>query len=102
MPIPERWPAGPFDLIVLSEVGYYCADLAQLVHRVDESLTADGVLVACHWRHPAPLHPHGAEAVHAALGASRALVVDHAEEDFLLQSWTSSGESVARAEGIVT
>ncbi|GAB2470573.1 bifunctional PIG-L family deacetylase/class I SAM-dependent methyltransferase [Jatrophihabitans fulvus] len=99
--IPEEWPDGQFDLIVLSEVGYYCADLRKLASRVGSSLTDDGVLVACHWRHPAPAHPYSAPDVHAALGAGLRPVVEHTEADFLLHVWNRSGESVAAAEGIV-
>ena len=100
--IPEQWPGGRFDLIVLSEVGYYCTDLDALVRRIGESLDDDGVLVACHWRRSAPLHPHTAGAVHAAIGSGHHLVVSHVEDDFLLQLWTRSGMSVAAAEGIVS
>jgi SAM-dependent methyltransferase len=99
--IPNDWPDGPFDLIVLSEVGYYCADLNALAARVDASLSNDGVLVACHWRHHAPMHPHSAGAVHAAVGNGHRLVVSHVEDDFLLQVWTRTGVSVAAAGGIV-
>jgi LmbE family N-acetylglucosaminyl deacetylase len=99
--IPARWPAGVFDLIVLSEVGYYCTDLALLANRVRRSLAPDGVLVACHWRHATPLHPQPTPAVHAALGSGMTLLVEHVEDDFLLQVWSRSGRSVAAAEGIV-
>lgn len=99
--IPEQWPSGTFDLVLLSEVGYYCADLTALVVRVDACLADDGVLVACHWRHAAPMHPHNAGAVHKALGEGRQIVVSHVEEDFLLQVWSRSGRSVAAAEGIL-
>jgi LmbE family N-acetylglucosaminyl deacetylase len=100
--IPDQWPGGRFDLIVLSEVGYYCADLDALVHRIEESLDDDGVLVACHWRRSAPMNPHTAGAVHAAIGTGRHLVVSHVEDDFLLQLWTRAGVSVAAAEGILS
>ena len=63
---PEQRPEGLFDLVVISEMGYYVGDLGELVRAVDEVLTEDGVLVACHWRHPAPGYPQTAEAVHAA------------------------------------
>ncbi|MEP7179026.1 MAG: bifunctional PIG-L family deacetylase/class I SAM-dependent methyltransferase [Pseudonocardiales bacterium] len=100
--IPENWPAGPFDLLVLSEVGYYCPDLAVLSGRIRAGLAGDGVVVACHWRHHAPDHPHSADEVHRALGAGLRKIVGHVEEDFLLDVWTRSGESVARRGGIVT
>jgi LmbE family N-acetylglucosaminyl deacetylase/SAM-dependent methyltransferase len=100
--IPEDWPAGPFDLMVLSEVGYYCPDLAALSARIRAGLTPDGVVVACHWRHDAPDHPHSAEEVHRALGSGLTKIASHVEDDFLLDVWTRSGESVARLGGIVT
>jgi SAM-dependent methyltransferase len=99
--IPGDWPSGKFDLIVLSEVGYYCTDLQQLKKRVNDSLSADGVLIACHWRRPAPDHPLTAEAVHSALRRGLCNVVVHREDDFLLDVWTRNGASVAEAEGIV-
>ncbi len=103
--IPDEWPAGSFDLIVLSEVGYYCADLDVLVRRVRSALADDGVVVACHWRHPARDHPATAEAVHDALAAGlrdrAARLVRHEEDDFLLDVWSVDRRSVARAEGIV-
>lgn len=52
--LPADWPEGPFDLIVVSEVGYFFSprDLDQLIERIRGSLTPDGVLLLCHWRHP--------------------------------------------------
>ncbi len=98
--IPTQWPAGDFDLIVLSEVGYYCADLGALAARVQASLSDDGVLIACHWRHPAP-HAHSAEQVHAALTAGLPILVRHEEADFLLEVCSRDARSVAAVEEIV-
>jgi LmbE family N-acetylglucosaminyl deacetylase len=99
--IPGDWPGGEFDLIVLSEVGYYCVDLTHLVDQLDRTLSIDGVVVACHWRHPAPDHPHQAEAVHAAVGERFTRVASHLEDDFMLEVWSRDGVSVATADGIV-
>jgi LmbE family N-acetylglucosaminyl deacetylase len=99
--IPAEWPTGSFDLIVLSEVGYYSPDLGVLKARIDTSLAPDGLLLACHWRHSAPDHPQTAEAVHLAIGAGLVSVVSHAEDDFLLDVWSRSPTSVARETGIV-
>jgi len=99
--IPATWPDGLFDLIVVSEVGYYCADPGQLRQRIATSLALDGVLVACHWRHQADDHPVTAADVHAAIGAGLQRTVAHEEADFLLDVWTRDGRSVAAIEGIV-
>ena len=100
--IPIAWPTGSFDLIVISEVGYYCHDLDSLSLRINGSLSADGIVLACHWRHPAEKHVHTAEAVHVALGAGLHPLLTHQEEDFLLDVWSSQPQSVARREGIIT
>ena len=99
--IPDDWPDGSFDLVLLSEVGYYCPDLDLLVARIKATLDGDGVLLACHWRRPAPDHPHRAETVHAAIGRELQRIVRHEEDDFLLDVWTRSGRSVASETGIV-
>ncbi len=99
--VPQQWPAGGFDLVVVSEVGYYCPDPERLRFRIDASLEPDGVLVACHWRHPAADHPVTADEVHAALGRGRHCVVHHEEADFLLDVWSADGASVAALEGIL-
>jgi LmbE family N-acetylglucosaminyl deacetylase/SAM-dependent methyltransferase len=99
--IPQEWPDATFDLIVLSEVGYYCRDLRALKRRVRDTLSPDGVLVACHWLHPASTHEHPAQLVHAVLGAGLHRLVHHEEEDFLLEVFSPNADSVARASGIV-
>jgi SAM-dependent methyltransferase len=99
--IPDEWPEGEFDLVVLSEVGYYCRDLAALAKRVWTALTDDGVLVACHWRHPAPDHPHTAAEVYAALDRPDRRLASHVEDDFRLDVWSTSGRSVAAETGVV-
>jgi SAM-dependent methyltransferase len=100
--LPDDRPDGLFDLVVLCEVGYYCADLDALVRSLNTSLSDDGVLVACHWQRRADDHPHTAETVHGALGQSRYLVAHHLEDDFLLDVWAANPQSVAQAEGIDT
>jgi LmbE family N-acetylglucosaminyl deacetylase/2-polyprenyl-3-methyl-5-hydroxy-6-metoxy-1,4-benzoquinol methylase len=47
------WPLGSFDLVVVSEVGYFLspATLERVVSRVASCLDRDGVVVLCHWRH---------------------------------------------------
>ena len=73
--IPGQWPAGSFDLIVLSELLYYFgdADLGQVLGLAIGSLRPGGQLLAVHWRHPAPDHPRTGDAVHEDLAAHPAL-----------------------------
>jgi len=51
--VPQAFPDGKYDLVVVSEVGYFLspAALDRLAEQVAGSLTADGVVVLCHWRH---------------------------------------------------
>jgi len=106
MRIPQEWPIGAFDLIVLSEVAYYCdaSDLQLLIGRAVASLSGDGVLVACHWRHPVPEYPLSGDQVHRALRAEArlGLLVEHREEDFVLELFTRPPTvSVATTTGLV-
>ena len=104
--MPQEWPDGHFDLIVLSEIGYYCgpADLSRLIRSAVASLTTDGVLVACHWRHPVAEYPISGDAVHRQLRAESGLAVlsEHVEEDFLLDVLVRPPvRSVARRDGLL-
>lgn len=99
--IPDEWPEGEFDLVVLSEVGYYSRDLGRLARQVWASLGADGVLLACHWRHAAPDHPHTADEVHAALDRPERRIARHVEDDFRLDVWSATGRSVAAETGVI-
>lgn len=51
MQVPQQWPDGRFDLIVLSEILYYLSDddLAALAQRVETSLAPRGTLLLVHW-----------------------------------------------------
>ncbi|MDQ6648854.1 MAG: class I SAM-dependent methyltransferase [Actinomycetota bacterium] len=96
--VPDDWPAGTYDLVVLSEVGYYldAADLTRLLDLVERDLGTDGTVVACHWRHPVEDYPLGGDEVHAAL-ARWPRVSRVEEEDFLLDVLAPGGAvSVAR------
>ena len=66
--VPNEWPDGAFDLIVVSEVGYYLspAELAGLFDRIEDSLMPGGTLALCHWRHPVSGWELDGDSVHAA------------------------------------
>ncbi|HET9689955.1 MAG TPA: glucosyl-3-phosphoglycerate synthase [Acidimicrobiales bacterium] len=79
--VPEEWPAGHFDLVVLSEVAYYLTgpEHDELLERVVASLEPGGDLLAVHWtgahqlpprrRRRGPPHRHRRRA--GAAGAPR-------------------------------
>lgn len=102
--VPDDWPPGRWDLVVLSEVGYYldldaCRDLTRRAFA-----TGDEV-VAVHWRHEVADYPLDGDMVHrlcgeAAAAAGATLVASHVEEDFRLDVWSADGRSVARREEV--
>lgn len=102
--LPAQWPAGRFELIVLSELCYYldADDLSRLIDCALASLTPDGQVLACHWRPVIEGCPQTAEQVHhllhERLGMPR--VASHHEDDFLLDLWSRDGTSVATLEGL--
>ncbi len=104
-PDPRSVPAGPFDLVVASEVLYYldAAGRAAVTAALVAGLAPDGVLLACHWRHAVEDYPADGDTVHAELaglpGVTR--LVHHLEEDFVLDVLARDGRSVARREGLV-
>jgi SAM-dependent methyltransferase len=101
--LPGDWPSGRFDLIVLSEVGYFLEpeQWLQVLDQAVASLTPDGGLLACHWLHPIEGCSQDGRQVHAPLqrlplyGAVR-----HEEADFLLEYWSRQPASIDLAETI--
>ncbi|KZX22515.1 class I SAM-dependent DNA methyltransferase [Rathayibacter tanaceti] len=96
-------PAGPFDLVVLSEVGYYLGReaLTSVLHSIRDSLAPTGELVTVHWRHPIDgleLDGDAVQAAVAGLGLHR--LARHEEEDLLLEVHSRDGRSVARRTGL--
>ena len=65
--VPEELPAGPFDLVVLSEVGYYLApaDFGALLDRLADAVEPGGHLVLVHWTGETD-YPQTADDVHGA------------------------------------
>jgi 2-polyprenyl-3-methyl-5-hydroxy-6-metoxy-1,4-benzoquinol methylase len=49
--VPEQWPDGVFELILLSEVVYYLSpeDVGRLADRVTRSLSEGGSVILVHW-----------------------------------------------------
>ncbi len=84
--LPRDWPAGSFDLVVVSELGYFLSpvELDVLVEQVESALTPDGDLVLCHWRHPIQGWPLDGPAVHARVRSmlSRPEIATYQDRDF--------------------
>lgn len=98
------YPDGEFDLVVLSEVGYYLSEsvLARLLAAIAASLSETGVLLACHWRHPVDGYLQSGDAVHEAVGAlGLHRLARHEEDDFILEVFSRDSRSVAAAEGLL-
>lgn len=66
MSVPTQVPDGRFDLIVVSEVGYYwsLADLERAKQWIGAALVATGHLILVHWTPPVPDYPLTGEDVH--------------------------------------
>ncbi|MFF9365189.1 class I SAM-dependent methyltransferase [Streptomyces griseoluteus] len=104
MLVPEEWPDGSFDLVVLSELLYYLDDSAldQLLERAVESLEPAGTLVTVHWNHPVAEHLRTGTGVARRLDAQPglALLADHREEDFVLQVHQRTGPDGRTPPGV--
>ena len=102
--MPTEWPDETFDLVVLSEIGYFlsAADLDTVTARVRAGLNPGGTVVACHWRRPIDGCDMGGDVVNERIG--RGLALPHLsgvlEADFRLDVWTEVARSVAQREGL--
>ncbi|MDQ1556320.1 MAG: hypothetical protein QOI02_1322, partial [Actinomycetota bacterium] len=98
-------PEGEFDLIVLSEVGYYLGreTLEILAEGLRSHLATHGTVVACHWRHTVEDYPLSGDEVHEVLNDRLGLerTVSHIEADFILEVFSGDGRSVAEREGFI-
>jgi hypothetical protein len=102
--VPADWPTESFELVVLSEVGYYLdtPDCRRLGQRAAASSTD---LVAVHWRHPVDEYPLSGDEVHRILAdscstAGMTHLVEHVEYDFRLDVWSHDARSVALRTGV--
>jgi len=104
--VPADWPSSGFELIVLSEVGYYldptdCQTLAEL------AVESSRDLIAIHWRHPVADYPLTGDQVHSVIEACAhhhglARVVNHVERDLRLDVWSSDVRSVAVRDELIS
>ncbi len=101
--LPHEWPDGSFDLIVISELGYFldAPGVDALGDRARNALRAGGTVLACHWRRPVKGCALDGEAVHHRLAQRLGLHVltETREADFVLHVWSDDSRSVAQREG---
>ncbi|MFE7120568.1 SAM-dependent methyltransferase [Streptomyces sp. NPDC057654] len=88
--VPEEWPEGSFDLIVLSELLYYfdTETLDRVLTRTVDALEPGGTVVAVHWNHRVSEHVRTGGELASLLASVPSLAVtgEHFEEDFVLQT----------------
>lgn len=101
--LPEDWPEDQFDMIVISELGYFldAHSLDDVAERARHSLLPGGTVLACHWRRPIHGCPMTGDAVHKRLAQVLQLptLCEVREVDFVLDVWSSDPSSVAQREG---
>jgi SAM-dependent methyltransferase len=89
--LPDDIPAGVFDLIVFSEIGYYFEPemLAQIAALLVGRLALQGVFLAAHWLGDSPDHRLTGDQVHAWLERTPGLARTLAEryEGFRIERW---------------
>ena len=99
---PADLPPGPFDLVLLSEVGYFLTplELVATLRRCEESLAPGGELVLCHWQHPTQDVPLDGVLVHeqAATVLRARRRATYLDDDLRIDVW-GDGASLARREG---
>jgi SAM-dependent methyltransferase len=102
--VADAVPAGTFDLVVLSEVGYYFdrPTLERVLADLHARLAPGGTLLVCHWRHPVEAYPLTGDEVHRVLRRTTDLspLVEHREKDLLLDVYGDDHRSVAQRTGL--
>lgn len=101
----EPWPAGPFDLLVLSEIAYYLAadTLAEVLRRECPRLLPGAIVIAAHWRHPVADYPLTGDAAHAVIADTPGLAPlgRYRDDDVVIDVFdTGDGRSVAAREQV--
>jgi predicted O-methyltransferase YrrM len=96
----DAWPAGPFDLLVLSEVAYYleATTLASVLRRECHRLRPGATVVAAHWRHAVADYPLTGDEAHTIIANTPGLasVGCYRDHDVVIEVFDNGdGQSVA-------
>ena len=89
--LPNDVPAGTFDLVLLSEIGYYFGrqELLQVGSQVVGHLEPSGVLLAVHWLGHSADHQIDGDSVHEILNHLDGLTLEYSERHvgFRIDRW---------------
>ena len=101
----EAWPSTDFDLVVVSEVGYYLkeAALREMLDRELPRLTNAATVVAAHWRHRVADYPLTGDHANDVIGATPGLhlIGSYRDDDVAIDVFdTASAASVAARTGV--
>ena len=103
--VPDEFPLQKFDLIVIGEVLYYLNvdELMQLIEKLRNALTDDGMILCCHWRYPIEHFSLNGDMVHQVFKDNILLYhyLSLKDPDFMIDLWTKDTQSVANREGLV-
>lgn len=99
------WPPGRFDLVMLSEVGYYLqpAELRAVLDREVPRLARGATVITAHWRHPVADHPMSGDHANDLVGATPGLhqIGSYRDPDVAIEVFDTAGPaSVATRFGI--
>jgi hypothetical protein len=101
----EAWPATEFDLVVLSEIGYYleAAALREMLDRELPRLANAATLVAAHWRHRVADYPMTGDQTNDVIAATPGLhrIGGYRDDDVAIDVFdTATSVSVAARTGV--
>jgi len=101
----EDWPSMDFDLVVLSEVGYYlsAAALRDMLDREVPRLTNAATVVAAHWRHRVADYPMTGDQTNDVITATPGLhlIGSYRDDDVAIDVFdTATSASVAARTGV--
>lgn len=101
MQIPGEFPSENFDLIVVSEVGYYLSveDWKKAQEKIFSHLNPDGNVVLVHWTHPVQDYPQTGDAVQESFAENAAGQLVHLKtertKDYRLDVWEKTFDKAA-------
>jgi hypothetical protein len=101
----EAWPSTDFDLVVLSEVGYYLdgETLRAVLDRELPRVMNGATVVAAHWRHHVPDYPMTGDHTNDVIAATPGLhqIGGYVDKDVVIDVFdTATSASVATRTGV--